>query len=320
MASLDPDGNVDSSGHHGYTSDDSGYHSDDRTRIEQAGSEDEPGNVTSSRTEHWIAVQSSNTSLRLASNSSSIVTRPNSHNQSNVHTTTYDRHIQNVRNILARPDHMAPDQQRYLTRCLSTLYSLRRAAQSTQLPTITEEVPPPVYGPHPRPLSAAAMRQNAQARKSRERTAFYAKAGYTFPNAPVYKPAPIRYHDAYDDLLGYRYLDDQTPAAYAERGGDEAVNAIRFSRSAHMGLGFGRGHLHITTEDRNLVEGRQARWLAGLSTGDMDGEIAYRVLRDMDLWGWLGRCVGETEWTKRARCYCENMYCASRRRECSLLD
>jgi hypothetical protein len=318
MASQNPNGDVDGSRDNGYTSDDSGYYSDDKSDAEQTRSEDNVNNVIGSQTEDWITSPRRTTPTWLATSTLGIVTRPSSHNLSDVHCTPYDRHIQNVRQILARPDHMAPDQQRYLTRCLDTLYSLRRAAQSTQLPTITEEVPPPVYGPHPRPLSAAAICQNAQARRSRERTAFYARAGHKFPNTPVYKPAPIRYSDAYDDLLGFRSLDDGTPAAYAERDGDEAVHAIRFSRTAHMGLGFGRGHLHMTTEDRRLVEGRQARSLAGLSTEETDEEIAYRVLRDMDSWGWLGRCVGETEWTVRARCYCEGMYCASRRRERSL--
>jgi hypothetical protein len=319
MASLGPSGNVNSPGHLRYTSHDSGHHSEDRTDAEQVGSEDDFSNVQGSRVVHLIAVQSSNASLRLVSNFSSISTRPGSYNESNIHTTRYDHHIQNVRHILARADYLAPDQQRYLTKCLATLYSLRCVAPSTRLLTITENLPLPVYGPHPRPLSTAAIRQNEQARRSRERVAFYAKAGHVFPNSPVYKPAPMRYNDAYDDLVGYCSLENGTSAAYAERDDDEAVYAIRFSRTAHMGLGFGRGHLYMTTEDRRLVEGRQARWLAGLSTREVDREIAYRVLRDMDAWGWLGQCVGETEWTERARCYCETVYCASRTLERSLI-
>jgi hypothetical protein len=88
--------------------------------------------------------------------------------------------------------------------------------------------------------------------------------------------------------MGIRSIQDGTPAANAEKDGVIAIYAIRFTRQIHNGLKFGRGHLHITTENRHLVEARQARTLAGLTTEAIDGEITYRVLRDFDSWGWLG--------------------------------
>jgi hypothetical protein len=133
--------------------------------------------------------------------------------------------------------------------------------------------------------------QNARARTRRAYTASLGQNGYQFPHAPVYTAPPIRYSHPYDDLLGSRSLGDGTAAAYAERDGDTATYAIRFSEARHNGYKFGKGHLYHTTEDRNLVEARQARALAGLSTHDMDGEIVYRVLSDVDAWGTCRRSL-----------------------------
>jgi hypothetical protein len=193
------------------------------------------------------------------------------------HTTTpsnelHDRAISDVRRTLSLPT-LPPSQQIGFKSILNALFALRDAAY------------------RPRPLSEAAIRQNARARTRRAYTASLGQNGYQFPHAPVYTAPPIRYSHPYDDLLGSRSLGDGTAAAYAERDGDTATYAIRFSEARHNGYKFGKGHLYHTTEDRNLVEARQARALAGLSTHDMDGEIVYRVLSDVDAWGTCRRSL-----------------------------
>lgn len=44
-----------------------------------------------------------------------------------------------------------------------------------------------------------------------------------------------------------------------------------------------------TLTDRQLVELRQARALAGLDNSELDEEIARRVIQDPQAWGWVGR-------------------------------
>ncbi|KAH8712191.1 hypothetical protein GQ44DRAFT_713751 [Phaeosphaeriaceae sp. PMI808] len=80
----------------------------------------------------------------------------------------------------------------------------------------------------------------------------------------------------------------------------------------HNTLTFRRGHLHITTIDRHLIEVRQARSLASLSTNALDEEITYRVLREWDSWGWLGTLIHDSQWSRSTTCFCEAVSCGTR--------
>jgi hypothetical protein len=198
----------------------------------------------------------------------------------------YDRAISDVRRALSHPMLSSSSQIAY-NGILNALFALRDAAH---IPLPLQEIVPcdncrPVYGPQPRPLGEAAIRQNARARTRRAYTTTLKHIRYQFPHAPDYAALPIRYSHPYDDLLGSRSLDDGTAAAYAERDGEMATYALRFCKARHNGYLFGKGRLHITTEDKSLVEARQSRTLAGLSTQDLDDEITHRVQQDPDSWG-----------------------------------
>jgi hypothetical protein len=208
------------------------------------------------------------------------------HNTTTPSRTRHDEAIGAIRRVLNWPL-LSPSPQRVYSSILNSLLVLRDDARSP-LPLrqiATRDTRRPVYGPQPRPLSEAAIRQNARARTRRAYIESLGHSGYRFLHAPVYTDQPIRYSHPYDDLLGYRSLDDGTAAAYAERDGDTATYAIRFDKLRHNGYNFRSGHVYITTEDRNLVEARQARALAGLSTKEMDTEITWRVLDDSYSWG-----------------------------------
>jgi hypothetical protein len=49
-------------------------------------------------------------------------------------------------------------------------------------------------------------------------------------------------------------------------------------------------------DDRNLVERRQARDLAGLDVSELDFEISRRVLEKPGGWGWIGEVLSATGW------------------------
>ncbi|KAH4607333.1 hypothetical protein HBH82_090470 [Parastagonospora nodorum] len=165
---------------------------------------------------------------------------------------------------------------------------------------VLQGAPQPVYGPRPRPLPRAAIFQNVDARiQHLLETGGFRDARRVSVSSPERKTEPIRYDDAYDNMLGTRSADDGSAAAYAYRDGAEATNELRFRQGFHNGLPFGRAHAYITTLDRNLVEARQARHLAGLSTRSMDIEIATRAVRDTDSWGWVGMYMFESRLMER---------------------
>jgi hypothetical protein len=237
-------------------------------------------------------------------------------NESDSLITFCDQLIRNVRHALAEPICMTPNQQRHLNNRLASLFSLRRAALRS-LPESIEDCASQherlaLYGPHRRPLCEAAIEQNQRAQRRREYLASLTRGDFEFPHTPTFTPQPVRYNDTYNDLIGTRSCDDGSAAAYVERDGEVDTYAVRFTRQVHNGLRFQQGHLHITTENRHLVEARQARVLASLTTEAMDEEITYRVLRDFDAWGWLGQCVRGSDWSERMRCYCECVRCGSR--------
>jgi hypothetical protein len=278
-----------------YISCDSGYVTDESTteedsNIDATAHAHPVGSATATRgNEQMSGIISRRRMLeggRILSRIPASIRRTQAHSNTTSLNELYDRSISDIRRALNLPT-LSPSQQIAFNSILNALFALRDAAHSP-LP-LQENAPRnnsrPVYGPQPRPLSTAAIRQNARAWTRRLHTATLGQNGYQFPLVPVYTAPPIRYSHPYDDLLGSRSLDDGTAGAHAERNGHAATYAIRFSEVCHNGHSFGKCHLHITTEDRNLVEARQARALAGLSTQDMDGEIAYRVLRDIDAWG-----------------------------------
>lgn len=52
--------------------------------------------------------------------------------------------------------------------------------------------------------------------------------------------------------------------------------------------------------ERQLVEMREARGLAGLNTSEYDWEIARRVLEDPPPWGWVGKVMAGMGWVMEA--------------------
>lgn len=56
-----------------------------------------------------------------------------------------------------------------------------------------------------------------------------------------------------------------------------------------------------TWSNRQVLEQRQARALAGLNTMMYDREISRRVFQDRAAWGWLGEqmCLFAREWQQR---------------------
>jgi hypothetical protein len=193
-----------------------------------------------------------------------------------------------VHRALGQPS-MSPTQQRFLNSLLNSLSIVRRTSPRFRPLCSSELVSQYTRSSdhrttHPS-LSAAAIRQNEQAHNRRTIMGALQSIGCSFPQTSDSQLFPIRYNNAYDDLIGIRSLDDGTPGAYAERDGYEFTYSILFTDRKHNGLSFQLGHLHITTSDRNLVEAQQARALAGLQTQDIDEELAYRVIREPNMWG-----------------------------------
>ncbi|KAF1917914.1 hypothetical protein BDU57DRAFT_180806 [Ampelomyces quisqualis] len=227
-------------------------------------------------------------------------------------STSVDRIIHQVRNTIDRPE-LSVTQQRSLCRSLDQLAVLQQAARNVQLQHVQPRaVPPPEYGPQPRPLSEAAIRQNMTARERAAHSAALQRSGHPVNLRPADADPLIRYNDAYDDLIGTRSLYGGSVLASAIRDGDDVTYARRYAQNCHNGLQYQRGHQHITSENRYLVEIRQARWLAGLPTVELDAELTYRIICEPDAWGWIGVCVRGTGWTERRRCYCERVDCGSR--------
>jgi hypothetical protein len=243
-------------------------------------------------------------------------TTPGPHDLNHVPVARYDQIILELCQLLARPSITARDQT-WLCSIISSFEALRGTARNALPDDIAELISryasPPVYDPQPRSLNEAARRQNAEARFRRTHAANRGDARPRYASSPVYTEYPPQYNHPYDDIMGTRSLDDGSAAAYAIRDGEDITYEARFSGGNHNGLSFKRGHLHITTEDRNLVEARQARHLAGLSTKAMDEEITHRVARDYDSWGWVGQCLRKNEWAEKVKYYCESVNCGARR-------
>lgn len=210
------------------------------------------------------------------------VTRARNQNTADRRSTPFDSIIQLVRNALDHPE-LSVFQQRVLCRALDRFEILQQANRYIQPQHVQPRTAPlPVYGPQPRPLSEAAIRQNTIAR---ERAAALQRSGRQRNCRPADSDPPIRYNHAYDDLLGTRSLDDGSVLSYAIRHGEEYTYNARYTQINHNGYQFQRGHQYITSDDRYLVEIRQARSLAGLSTEGLDEELHYRVICDPDSWG-----------------------------------
>ncbi|KAF2028558.1 hypothetical protein EK21DRAFT_113725 [Setomelanomma holmii] len=135
---------------------------------------------------------------------------------------------------------------------------------------------------------------------------------YTAPTLARPPENPVRHGDAYDNFTEGRSRRYLSSSAYAFADAFFGGRSSRRSRPRHNNLRLRRGHAYINMGDRQLIEARQARALAGLSTMEMDEEITYRATRDRDDWGELGRCVYETEWGEAPRCFCERDGCDGR--------
>jgi hypothetical protein len=206
-------------------------------------------------------------------------------NATEVRITPFDRMIHQVRNTLDRSG-PSVTQQRSLCRSLDRLAVLQQASryvppQHVQL----RDAPPSEYGPQALPLSEAAIRQNTIAQERATHSAALQRSGRQVNLRTADADPPIRYADAYNDLIGTRSLDDGSVLACAIRDGVGITYAMRYAQHCHNGLQYHRGHLHITSDNRHLIEIRQARWLAGLPTEEMDEELTYRVTCEPDTWG-----------------------------------
>jgi hypothetical protein len=207
-------------------------------------------------------------------------------NMHNMESDDLDHLTLYVQCALGQPS-VSPTQQRFLNSLLNSLSILRQTISGVW-PLCSSVSQYTWFSDHlttHRSLSAAAIRQNERARIRRTIMGVLQSTGCSYSQTSDSRPFPIRYNDAYDDLVGIRSLDDGTPGAYAERDGYDSTYRILFTDRQHNGLSFQRGHLHITTSDRNLVETQQARTLAGLQTQDIDEELAYRVIREPYTWG-----------------------------------
>lgn len=142
----------------------------------------------------------------------------------------------------------------------------------------------PMFGPQRRTLRPAAIEQNARARFRRTLSRAQNIPGADESASETATTLPICYAHTYDDLLGLVLVFDGT-STNLERS-VEHVYHDRFMAEWELNSDARCRHSYITIEDRNLVEARQARALAGLSTQDMDREIARRVQVDTKSWGW----------------------------------
>jgi hypothetical protein len=134
-----------------------------------------------------------------------------------VSVARYDQRLLQVRRELNRQS-LTPMEQTLLGAIISSLERLREAAQQA-LPDIEDlilrYISLPVYGPLPRPLSEAAIRQNFRARNRQSHASSLTREGRYSPRTQVHAAEPIRYDNAYDNMLGVQSQDDGTPAAYA---------------------------------------------------------------------------------------------------------
>lgn len=154
-----------------------------------------------------------------------------------------------------------------------------------------------IHGPWNRPLNDAAMQQNAEARYNRKLEEVAIALGEYMPQDVRLTPDLVRHGDTYSDLFGTRSLEDDCLVSYARRHGSDFVADFEALHNLHNGHEYRGNHRYTNTSNRNLVEIRQARALAGLSTQRMDEEILRRVGGYPMQWGWLGRFVANASWT-----------------------
>jgi hypothetical protein len=193
-----------------------------------------------------------------------------------------------IQDALVRPS-LSPTLMENFSNALVSLRTIRQIASRFRVPyspeLASQHASSSVYHTQSPPLGSAAIRQNERARIRREVISVIRSHYIIYSPMLAYPPLPIRYNNPYDDLIGIRSLDDGTIGAYAKRDSHDSAYRMIFTDWRHNGLYFRRGHMHITTADRNLVEVRQARLLAGLQTQEMDEEIAYRVVQGPKMWG-----------------------------------
>ena len=109
---------------------------------------------------------------------------------------------------------------------------------------------------------------------------------------------PVLYDVPYDKLVGHdpwHDMEERLTSRYIDSQGRELPQSARYmyTRENHNGLPLGKGNRYLNLGNRDLVEMRQARALAGLDTDDMDLAIAQRVLHNPSAWGNLGSIMVE---------------------------
>jgi hypothetical protein len=207
-----------------------------------------------------------------------------------VATAQYDALFRDLRHALDRPE-ITIDQQRQLCTLLDTTVALREELRCPVPDNFVQTIltPPTLAGgSRRRPLTAAAVLQNVRARTRRAYSEALAADGLGLTTPEIESQYPIRYGHAYDDMLGINSVDEVTddggPVPFTER----YARSRPFNHAAYFGLNGSKGHSYVTTEDRHLIEIRQARALGRLSTVDFDEEINHRIFQDPGSWGWLG--------------------------------
>lgn len=151
-------------------------------------------------------------------------------------------------------------------------------------------------------MSEAALRQNAEALYNRKLDEVAAVLGEAKAIDISKTPEPVLYGDVYNNLFGTRSLDDDCHISYARRHGSAFAAEFQHHHDLHNGHENRRNHNYTNLCDRNLVETRQGRVLAGLSTYSLDQEICRRVVGYPMQWGWIGRFVANASWTHGVSC------------------
>jgi hypothetical protein len=207
-----------------------------------------------------------------------------------VATAQYEALFRDLRTALNRPE-ITIDQQRQLCTLLDTTVALREELRCPVPGNFVQSIltPPTLAGAsRRRPLTAAAVLQNVRARTRRAYSEALAadRLGLTTPE--IQSQYPVRYGHAYDDILGISSANEMTDDGSPAQSREDYARSRPFNHGDYFGLNGPKGHSYVTTEDRHLIETRQARALGGLSTASFDEEIDRRVSEDPGSWGWLG--------------------------------
>jgi len=202
-----------------------------------------------------------------------------------------------IQQVLNRPE-ISIDQQRILCSLFDATTALRQELRAP-VPDdffsslVTSRSPTFLVGPRRRPLSTAAITQNVRARIRRSYGAALAADNIHLQAPQTQSRYPPRYGHAYDEMLGTTIGEDdekddadEEPAPFFS---ERYARSRSVNREYYFGPNKGKGHSYTATEDRHLIEVRQARALGGLATRSLDEEIERRISQNNCAWGCLGR-------------------------------